>query len=193
MARERLHLQLEDKILVNIGLLYNKKGQKYLINSMNELTNVKKYSQSKCFIIGQGPLFKKLQKQINENHLDKHVKLLGFISLEDLNLYLNSADIFVLPSLDEGNPTVMFEALSLGLPIIGTNVGGIPEIITSDEHGLIVEPSNSKLLTENIIKALEKDWNDQKIRQFAEQFTWINIAKQTAEVYTKLLNCKTNN
>ena len=187
-ARKRLNLQLNNKILLNIGLLFEKKGQRYLINSLKELICIKKYNDLKCFIIGQGPLLNQLQQQINENKLENHVKLVGFVSLEDLNLYLNSADIFVLPSLNEGNPTVMFEALSLGLPFVGTDVGGIPEIITSDEYGLLVKPSNSQQLTEKIITALERDWNTQKIRKYAEQFTWKNIAKQTVDVYEKLVN-----
>ncbi len=187
-ARNRLNLQLNYKIILNIGLLFEKKGQKHLINSSKELICIKKYNDLKCFIIGQGPLLNQLQQQINENKLENHVKLVGFVSLEDLNLYLNSADIFVLPSLHEGNPTVMFEALSLGLPFVGTDVGGIPEIITSDVYGLLVKPSNLQQLTEKIIKALEKDWDTQKIRKYAEQFAWKNIAKQTVDVYEKLVN-----
>lgn len=185
-ARKRLNLPLNYKILVNIGLLFEKKGQKYLINSMKELISIKKDNGLKCFIIGQGPLMNQLKQQINENKLENHVELTGFVSLEDLNLYLNSADIFVLPSLNEGNPTVMFEALSLGLPFVGTDVGGIPEIITSDDYGLLVKSSDSKQLTEKIIIALEKDWNNQKIREYAEQFTWKNIAKETLKIYNKV-------
>ena len=95
----------------------------------------------------------------------------------------NVADLFVLPSLFEGNPTVMFEALGVGLPFIGTNVGGIPEIIISDEYGLLCEPANPKDLAENIMIGLNKEWNREKIMEYANQFTWENIANKTREIY----------
>lgn len=84
---------------------------------------------------------------------------------------MNACDLFVLPSLSEGNPTVMFECLGCGKPFIGTKVGGIPEIIVSDDYGLLCEPANSEDLAEKILIALDKEWDEEKIRNYAKQFT----------------------
>ena len=101
---------------------------------------------------------------------------------------MNAADLFVLPSSDEGNPTVMFEALGIGLPFIGTKVGGIPEVITSEDYGLLVEPKNSIKLANEIIIALNKKWDNKKIRDYAKQFTWGNIASDTVALYNDVID-----
>lgn len=87
------------------------------------------------------------------------MKLLGLKPYNELPLWMNAADIIFLPSINEGNPSVMFEAFGVGLPFIGTKVGGIPEVIISEDYGLLVESSNPTDLTEKIITALNKKWD----------------------------------
>ena len=186
-ARKKLGLHLNDKILVNVALLLEKKGHKYLIDAMNILVNKKGKTDIKCFIIGEGPLKIELEQQINTLNLEENVKLLGFVPDDKLSYWLNAADIFVLPSLSEGNPTVMFEVLGVGLPFIGTKVGGISEIIISEDYGLLCKPANPEDLAEKILIALEKQWDKEKIRKYAEQFTWDNIAKQVLDIYMRVI------
>jgi glycosyltransferase involved in cell wall biosynthesis len=92
----------------------------------------------------------------------------------------------VLPSLNEGNPTVMFECLGCGKPFIGTRVGGIPEIITSENYGLLCDPAKSVDLADNILLALAKEWDKGKIREYAEQFNWDVIVKNILGIYYKV-------
>jgi len=82
-----------------------------------------------------------------------------------MNLWINAADIFVLPSLGEGNPTIMFECLGCGKPFVGTTVGGVPEVITSDDYGLLVEPADPKDLARKILMALGREWDREAILQ----------------------------
>ena len=89
--------------------------------------------------------------------------------------------------MSEGNPTVMFEALGVGLPFVGTAVGGVPEIITSEDYGLLCPPADPECLAEKILIALEKEWDREKIRKYAEQFTWEEIAKRVINIYLKYL------
>ena len=77
----------------------------------------------------------------------------------------------------------MFEALGVGLPFVGTTVGGVPEIITSEDYGLLCPPADPECLAEKILTALEKNWDREKIRKYAEQFTWENIAKSVLNIY----------
>lgn len=186
-ARKKLKIPKDEFVIVNVAQLLPKKGQKHLIDAMHPLVKDRNKKKILCYIIGTGPLHEELQRQIIQNNLEDNVKLTGRVPLDILVQYLNAADLFALPSLAEGNPTVMFEALSIGLPFIGTKVGGIPEIITSEDYGLFFELADPQDIAEKILIAQEKKWNRKKIRKYAEQFTWDKITKQTLEVYKKTM------
>ena len=100
---------------------------------------------------------------------------------------MNACDVFVLPSLSEGNPTVMFEALGCGKPFVGTTVGGIPEVIINEKLGILVEPKDIDGLAKAIVRALETDWDRKYISNYAKQFTWDKIAEKIMEVYREVL------
>lgn len=185
-AKQKINLPMSRKIILNIGNLYDQiKGHKYLIKAMSEV--IKRRIDVLCIIVGSGKLRGALQKQIVDEGLENFVKLIGGIPHSEISLWINACDIFVLPSLSEGNPTVMFECLGCGKPFVGTKVGGIPEVITSEKYGLLCEPANFKELAKKIIIALEKEWNTENIIKYAEQFTWENIAKEVLGVYDNTL------
>lgn len=100
---------------------------------------------------------------------------------------MNACDLFVLPSLNEGNPTVLPEALGCGKPFVGTKVGGVPEVITSDAYGLLVEPTDPEELAEKILVALDREWDREAILAYAERYTWENIAKEITTIYQGVL------
>ncbi|OYT40052.1 MAG: glycosyl transferase family 1 [Candidatus Altiarchaeales archaeon ex4484_43] len=180
-CREKLNLPVDKKIILTIGMLDKVKGHQYLISAMNEI--LKHRQDIACYIIGNGKLKDKLKKQIKTLDLSEYIHLVGGKPHEEIPLWMNACDLFVLPSLSEGNPTVMFECLGCGKPFIGTKVGGIPEIITSEGYGFLVEPKNSKNLAEKILIALDKKWDEKKILNYAKQFTWEEIAKDIIKVY----------
>lgn len=181
VARESIHEPKYKKILLNIGNLEKYKGQKYFIDVMKII--IRKRSDVSVYIIGDGPLKKELRDKIKLNKLDKYIILLGKISDDEISVWINSCNVFVLPSLAEGNPTVMFEALGCGKPFVGTKVGGVPEIISSDDYGFVVEPANPKELAEKILIALDKEWDNEKIGRYAQRFTWQNISKDLLNIY----------
>ncbi|WP_148882922.1 glycosyltransferase [Thermococcus aciditolerans] len=186
VSRLRLGLPLNKKIIFSLGNLVERKGFHYLIEAMSKI--LKTRNDVLCFIGGDGPWKGKLQNQINSLSLQNHVKLLGFVPDEKLALWMNATDVFVLPSLNEGNPTVMFEALGVGLPFVGTAIGGVPEIIVSEDYGLLCPPADPECLAEKILIAIDKEWDREKIRKYSEQFTWDNIAKKILEeVYLPVL------
>ncbi|MCD6099207.1 MAG: glycosyltransferase [Candidatus Marinimicrobia bacterium] len=185
IAREKLQLETDARIIFNLARLYPEKGHKYLIDAMSLVLNERQ--DVYCYIGGTGPLKKQLEKQISKLNLRQHVKLLGYLPNDQVVYWMNAADLFVLPSLSEGNPTVMFEALGVGLPFVGTSVGGVPEIITSPDFGFLVSPQDPNDLAEKILMTLSKEWDRSKIMQYASNFTWDNIAKQTIQTYHKVL------
>lgn len=168
-----------------MGNLVEIKGHKYLIEAMKKV--VKRRKDVLCIIVGSGKLKNKLKSQIETLGLKNHVKLVGGKLHQEIPIWMNACDVFVLPSLAEGNPTVMFEALGCGKPFVGTKVGGVPEIIASEDYGISVEFKNPKELAEKILIGVDTEWDYEKIRKYAEQFTWEYIAKEILKTYKTLL------
>lgn len=157
-CRKKLGLPTDKKIILNVGNLYSTiKGHEYLIRAMSEIVNQRK--DSLCVIVGKGKLQKSLENLIDELGMKNYIKLVGGKTHDEIPLWINACDLFVLPSLNEGNPTIMFECLGCGKPFVGTKVGGIPEIIISNDYGLLVEPRNSKELAKTILFALNQKWD----------------------------------
>jgi glycosyltransferase involved in cell wall biosynthesis len=178
-------LPINKKVILSVGNLAEVKGHRYLIEAMQKISTYRK--DVFCVIIGTGSLEKNLKKQIKISGLQDYVILAGKKSHNEIPLWINACDFFVLPSLNEGNPTVMFECLGCGKPFIGTKVGGIPEIIISEDYGYLVEPRNVHDLVKNIEMALNKKWDEEKIVNYAEQYRWENITKQIQHIYCQLL------
>lgn len=184
-ARSILNVPEEKKVIFSLGNLIPRKGFNYLIDAMKIVCD--RRDDVLCYIGGAGPEKGRLQNQINESNLNGKVILLGRIPKEQLNDWMNACDLFVLPSLNEGNPTVMFEALGCGKPFIGTKVGGVPEVISSDKYGMLVEPANSKDLAERISTALGTQWDRSGIIEYAQQYTWENVAQDIIKIYDRVL------
>lgn len=184
--RVKLGLPLDKKILINIAHLEEYKGQKYLIESMKNVLTIRR--DVMLYIVGQGSLKHQLQSLINEKGLQDHVILAGGNkSTEEIYRWMNACDVFVLPSLSEGNPTVMFEALGCGKPFVGTNVGGIPEIIVNEKLGILIKQKDIDGLAEAILNSLDTKWDNRYILDYAKQFTWDKIAEGLLEVYDEVL------
>jgi len=184
-CRSTLKLPNDEKIIFNISNLIETKGHTYLVSAINDI--VSKNTSCRCFIAGMGVTEPLLKAQIEDMKLQDKVTLLGWIPYEEIPLWINASDVFVSPSLAEGNPIIMFEVLGCGKPFIGTRVGGIPEIITKDDFGLLAEPADPRELADIILLALDREWNTEEILEYAKQFTWNKVAIETKGVYDQLL------
>ncbi|NJE03843.1 glycosyltransferase family 4 protein [Thermococcus sp. MV11] len=182
IARKQLGIPIGKKIILNVANLVPIKGHEYLISAMERV--VKARDDILLIIIGNGPLRHKLEKQIKILNLEHHVKLVGAKPHQEIPLWMNAADTFVLSSLKESFGVVVIEALAVGTPVVATVNGGSEQIITSKDYGLLAEPANAEDLAEKILIALEKEWDREKIRQYAKQFTWDNVAKKILEIYS---------
>jgi glycosyltransferase involved in cell wall biosynthesis len=186
VVRKELSLPVDKKIIVNVAHLEEYKGQKYLIEAMKNI--LAKRNDIMLYIIGQGSLRNSLQLLIKDYGLENNIVLAGGNKpSEEIPLWMNACDVFVLASLSEGNPTVMFEAVGCGKPFVGTRVGGIPEIITNEKLGILVEPKDVDGLANAILKALDTEWDQEYILNYAEQFTWDKLAEKIMEVYDEVL------
>lgn len=184
--RKSLNLPVNKKIILNVGNMYSEvKGHKHLIEAMAKV--LKQRKDVFCVIVGDGKLMKDLKAQIKKLDLENYVKLVGSKSHDEIPLWMNAADLFVLPSLRESFGIVQIEALACGKPVVATINGGSEEIIISEEYGLLCEPANPKDLAEKIIIGLDKEWDTRKILNYSKRFTWDNVAKEIMEIYNELL------
>ncbi len=138
-------------IIVSTGRLAKQKGFEYLISAAKWV--IDKKPDTYFFIAGEGKLKSELQKQIKDFGIEKNFHLLGFHS--NVSELLNAADLFVLPSLYEGMPNSLMEALAHGIPSISTRVNGVEELMIDGEHGYIVKSGDANALEEAIIKCID--------------------------------------
>ncbi|WP_148883188.1 glycosyltransferase family 4 protein [Thermococcus aciditolerans] len=185
VVRKMLGIPIDKKIIVSVGNLVEKKGYIYLINAAKIMRETEK--DFAVYIIGGGPLYNYLQNEIRKLGLQKHVKLIGPKPHHEIPLWMNAADVFVLPSLVENFGVVNIEAMACGKPVVSTYNGGSEEIIVSEDYGLLCPPKNPECLAEKILIALEKEWDHERIRNYAKQFTWELVVKQILDVYDKVL------
>lgn len=126
------------------------KGHSHLMEALSEV--YKQHSNFQCLLIGDGECRDALTAQVRQLGLQDHVQFLGF--RRDIPELLSVLDLFVLPSISEGLPTVVLEAMASTVPVIATRVGGIPEVIQSGENGMLVPSKDSTALAESILQLM---------------------------------------
>jgi glycosyltransferase involved in cell wall biosynthesis len=117
-------------------------------------------------IAGDGPLQSDLEKEIHDRDLDDAVHLLGYRT--DIPNVMMESDILVLPSFREGTPLVIIEAMAAGLPVIATNIAGIPELIDDTKTGYLIEPGDPDTLASRVDE-LAQDSNQRELFGHAGQ------------------------
>jgi len=174
-ARRQLGLPVEGQLVVAVGSLTEHKGHALLISAIAEISS--RWPSLCLCILGEGPLRASLVKLASEKGLDGRVLIPGSCLNEELSVWYNAADVSCLPSSREGWPNVLLESLACGTPVVATRVGGVPEVISSPEHGILVEPNVNKL-SEGLEAALRKQWDRGTIVSYARCRTWNEVAAE---------------
>jgi len=150
-VRKELGIAAEDPVIGTIARLHPQKGHIYLIQAAERI--VLKFPNARFVLVGNGELRQFIENEVKVKHLDKHFFFLGFRS--DVAQLLKSFDVFVLPSLYEGMPNAILEAMASGKPVVATAVDGSKEIIINGETGLLVPAKNAERLAEAVLYLLE--------------------------------------
>ena len=183
-----------------VGRHIERKGICYLIEAAKYLSADK----FEIRIVGEGDLTEELKAQAAQLEGDKNaasIVFTGKLVAPELAREYREANVFVLPAIvdhkgdTEGLGVVLIEAMELGLPIIASNVGGIPDVVVNNESGILV-PEKDPVALADAIKRIESDPQytarllEGARNRIAEHFTWDNITRRQIEIYEQLANRK---
>ena len=180
-------------IIGSIGRLSKEKGYEYLIRSLNQLRG--KYKDIKLVFIGEGNQKSSLEKLIYKYHLTDYVFFAGYC--KNAKKYFSLFDVYVLSSITEGLPMTLLEAMSAKVPIVATNVGGVPNVICDKKEGFIIESRNPENITEAVEKiylnkTLAENFINNAYKKVTSSFSSNKMAQEYSNIYNKLLNIDRN-
>ena len=166
------------------------KGVEYLIKALPLIVEV--FPQATLTIIGDGPDKGNLLDQAKALQIEKHVQFVGWVENKDLITYYEKASIVVVPSAwAEAFGLVTLEAMSAGRPVIGTRVGGIPEVIDDGVNGYLVEPKNPEQIAEKALKLLSEEELLKELgrnaRKKAETFSIEKYVENLIKLYEQVI------
>ena len=190
------------KVLLYVGRLAKRKGVKEFIER-SFASIVAEVPEVCLVIVGANPteslihrddVAGQVRKQIRDMGLERHVRMLGWLSDEDLARVYQASDLMVLPALSmkddvEGFGIAILEAAAVGKPCVATRVGGIPDAIEDGKSGVLVEPGDYNLMSRTIVNLLRDDQARQALGEYArkrvrERFGWGSVIEE----YEKILN-----
>jgi teichuronic acid biosynthesis glycosyltransferase TuaC len=185
-SRRALNLPKEQQILFAFGDLLERKGFQYLIEAMKLLSD--QHKDLLCIIAGKGRYKPHLNNMIKKLNLEDNVVILDqYIPTEKMPVWINSANLFIFPSLKESFGIVQVEALACGKPVIAARNTGSSEVIASDDVGILCEPGSGAALADAIACGLDRSWDSAKILEYAQQYRWETVVGDLVRIYTLML------
>ena len=186
--REELGLETADRLIVSVGNLYPVKGHRHLIDALALLTV--RHPTAHVAISGRGDLEQALRRRARELGVANRVHLLGLRS--DVSALLRAADVFVLPSLSEGLPLALLEAMFAGCPIVASNVGDVGIALADGDAGVLAEPGNPHALARSIDELLSdsrraKGLGERASRRAAAEYDVSRMVRHYTTVYQDLI------
>ena len=187
---QQFHTIRNNYNLLFVGRLEKMKGVEFLIQAIS--TIIKVFPQTTLTIVGDGGNKSDLLNLVKKLQIEKYIQFRGWVEHKDLDPYYARASIVVIPSIAPENfPTVCNEAMSAGRPVIGTSIGGIPEIIDDGVNGYLVKPESSEQIAEKVIKlfAEEKLLEEmgRNARKKAEEFSIEKHVDTLGKIYEEVL------
>lgn len=175
-----------------LGLISSAKG---CYDILHVAENLAKINSNFVIEIGGNGEIEKLKEMIQQRNLERYVHFLGWVSGVKKETLLQTSDVYILPSKNEGLPVSILEAMSYGMPVISTTVGGIPEMIDDENSGFLITPGDIQSLEEKMLFFIE---NPHKIKEMGDlsreivsiKFSSDIIKEELAKLYIKLLESK---
>lgn len=187
-SKKKAKIFSESRItLGTVGTLNLQKGIQYLIQAMPKI--LAEFPKTKLVIVGEGAYKSHLEKLTKKMKLNRSITFTGFV--KEIDDEMIKFDIYVQPSMSESFGLAIVQAMSLGLPIVATNTGGIPEVVTTGKSGILVEAKNPRALTEAILtlmrdKAKAKEMGKLAAADAKMKFNLQDLIEETEGIYEKV-------
>ena len=186
----KIKMRKNEKICLYVGTLRPEKGIEYFVEAIPKV--MERICDVKFIIVGNGPIRNDLDKLIKAKKIEQSVNLVGHVPRHEIVEYYQKADVLVMPSLREAQGIVALESMACGLPIIASNIGGIPEIVKDNFNGFLVPPANISALSDAIVKVLSNPDLRRKLSNnaidSAKEFSWRNNIERINKVYIETIN-----
>lgn len=163
-----------------VGRLSKEKGLKYLLEAVSLIRDVFTDYSATVELIGDGPMHEELEDVADRLAIRKLINFSGWTKKESLPLKYQSADIFAFPSLDEGMPNALLEALASGMAVVATNIEANKGLVVDGSNGFLVRPRDVDKLAEKLKELIINDdvrsYFGEQSRNIAKNFSWKNVA-----------------
>ncbi len=170
--KKKLNIPDDSKVLLFVHRLSRRKGAHYLPEIVRRLNSMIPDSSFMILVAGDGPERKSVESRIKNYELWNKVRFLGWIPQNEVLKYFVIADIFILPSEEEGFPHVLLEAMATGVPFVAFDVGGVKEVIPRDFSRYLAESSNLNFFIKKIGELLRIDSKNLEILRKSE-LDWV--------------------
>ncbi len=188
-AKKNLGIQPESPVLITVGGLVFRKGFHRVLDCLPKLKL--QYPNIQYLIVGgpslEGNIEEYLRSQTKRLGLEENVIFCGPQKPSELHKYLSAADVFVLPTANEGWANVLLESLACGTPVVATDVGGNKEVINSTSLGHIVPFDEKGALFNAIANSIEKSWDVNLLVAYAEQNHWRHRVQHLKTIFERLV------
>lgn len=179
-----------NNVIGYVGRLHESKGIMNFVGAIPLL--IQRFEDLRFVIIGEGVLQARIVDELEREHVSSYVTFTGWVPHEALPHYLNDLKILVFPSYSEGLPGVVQEAMSCGVPVLATNVGAIPDMITDGETGFILEDNSPEGIAESVSRIMDNQ-NLTRIAREAEkvvekEYVYEAMVRKCAQSLAELVN-----
>lgn len=189
-CRKALGIPAHSPVLISVGGLVPRKGFHRVIELLPQIR--KHHPDLRFLIVGgasaEGNNRPELEHQVKTLGLEDCVSFLGPKRPDELSSILSAADVFVLATSNEGWANVFLEAMACGLPVVTTDVGGNKEVVSGDRLGIVVPFGDSEALRQAIASSLERTWDNEQIRRYAEHNTWDERVERLSGHFLRIAN-----
>ena len=182
-ARSTRSLETGARVALFVGNLVPIKALDVLLASWKLLLGAGTVGDAdRLILIGDGPLRRQLSSAAGAGGMRGTVRLLGALPQQEVAVWMQAASVLCLSSRQEGMPNVVIEALSCGLPVTATAVGGIPDLVKPDVNGYLAAPDDAQQLAQALGHAFARKWDAHQIAATAAGYNWKDLATRNLEV-----------
>jgi len=171
--RRKLDVRKNQRIVLFVHRLSKRKGAHWIPEIVEQLPN-----NAMLVVIGDGPEMANIKRQIAQTESEGKVRLLGWIAQHEVSMYYALADLFILPSEEEGFPHVLLEAMASGTPFVATEVGGVRDMIPEERYTWITPKEDKAAFIRKLGELIQNvHGKDPLLREWVEQYSLANVVK----------------